>query len=61
MFFILQLSDLSWGSQLPDLSVGGKDEDAGREAGLEDTARERSGTTLVQTEPLLTGWKVIEA
>jgi hypothetical protein len=38
MFLILQLSDLSWGPQLPDLSAGGKDEDAGGEAGLEDTA-----------------------
>jgi hypothetical protein len=46
MFFILHLSDLSWGSQLPDLSVGGKDEDASREADLsvggkdEDASRE---------------------
>jgi hypothetical protein len=48
--FILQPSDLAWGPQLPDLPAGGKDEDAGGEAGLEDTARERSGTAL----PLLT-------
>jgi hypothetical protein len=53
---VIFLGDLNY-----QVSAGGKDEDAGGEEGLEDTALERSGTTLVQTEPLLTSWKAMEA